>query len=139
MESGKNQDEWQELAEARLEDAEVLLKNGRFAAAYYLAGYSVECALKARIASLVKAGDFPPKPEYVRNKLYQHNLETLLVAAELRSEFDELSKQSPSHRDQWKTVKDWSEESRYERQDARTAEDMLESARGVVECIKPYW
>jgi HEPN domain-containing protein len=42
-----NRTDLQILAEDRLKDAEVLLANGRFGAAYYLAGYAVECGLKA--------------------------------------------------------------------------------------------
>jgi hypothetical protein len=41
MERGKRRDDWQKLCETRIEDAEVLLKNGRNDAAYYLAGYAV--------------------------------------------------------------------------------------------------
>ncbi len=41
--------------------------------------------------------------------------------------------------DQWETVKDWSEESRYDTQDRRAAGDMLKAAQGVVECIRKYW
>lgn len=35
--------DWRDLAEARLIDADVLLQNQRWAAAYYIAGYAVEC------------------------------------------------------------------------------------------------
>jgi hypothetical protein len=38
-----------QLAADRILDAEHLLSGGRFSGAYYLAGYSVECALKACI------------------------------------------------------------------------------------------
>jgi hypothetical protein len=37
----------QVLAEARVADAEALLHGGRWAAAYFLLGYAVECGLKA--------------------------------------------------------------------------------------------
>ena len=39
-----------ELALLRLKEAQVLLANGCWSGAYYLAGYAVECALKACIA-----------------------------------------------------------------------------------------
>jgi HEPN domain-containing protein len=48
----------QKLAEDRLLDAEALLAAGRWSAAYYLAGYAVECAIKACIAKLVQEYDF---------------------------------------------------------------------------------
>jgi HEPN domain-containing protein len=56
-----NRTDLQILAEDRLKDAEVLLASGRFGAAYYLAGYAVECGLKACIAKLTRAEDFPIK------------------------------------------------------------------------------
>ncbi len=43
------------LTEDRLKDAGVLLANGRYGAAYHLAGYAVECALKACFAKLTEA------------------------------------------------------------------------------------
>lgn len=54
-----NRKELQSLAETRLADAKVLLKNRRYDAAYYLAGYAIECALKARIAGRTRRNDFP--------------------------------------------------------------------------------
>ena len=45
-----NRRDLQQLADDRVLDAEALLNAGRWAAAYYLSGYAVECALKARIA-----------------------------------------------------------------------------------------
>ena len=56
-----NRLEFQDLAVERLGDAEALLSAGRYAGAYYLAGYAVECALKACIARKTKQDDFPPK------------------------------------------------------------------------------
>jgi HEPN domain-containing protein len=51
----------QALANARLRDAEILLKNRRFDGAYYLAGYAVECAIKACVAKKTQRYDFPDK------------------------------------------------------------------------------
>lgn len=39
-----------ELALLRLKEAQVLFANGCWSGAYYLAGYAIECALKACIA-----------------------------------------------------------------------------------------
>ncbi|MDR3622408.1 MAG: HEPN domain-containing protein [Paludisphaera borealis] len=44
---GLNHAELQRMTEERTRDAEVLLAGGRWAFAYYVAGYAVECALKA--------------------------------------------------------------------------------------------
>ncbi|MGH9326998.1 MAG: HEPN domain-containing protein [Terriglobia bacterium] len=110
-----------------------MLRNERYDAAYYLAGYAVECALKARIVRLLE-GYFPPK-----QSLYIHSLERLFDLAELEEVFDEGANGNPMLLAQWNTVKDWSEESRYDTQDQRTSENMLQAARGVVACIRRYW
>ena len=44
--------EWQRMAGERVRDASALLKVRRWSAAYYLAGYAVECGLKACIVVL---------------------------------------------------------------------------------------
>jgi HEPN domain-containing protein len=44
------QTDLQRLSRLRIRDAKILLKNGAHESAYYLAGYAVECALKACIA-----------------------------------------------------------------------------------------
>jgi hypothetical protein len=50
-----NRVQLRQLAEDRLLDAERLLTGGRWAGAYYLAGYAVECGLKACIMAHVEA------------------------------------------------------------------------------------
>jgi hypothetical protein len=62
--------EFQELAEVRLKEAETLLAAGLWDGAYYLAGYAVECAVKACIAKGIGAEVFPDK-EFA-NKCFTH-------------------------------------------------------------------
>jgi hypothetical protein len=62
MESGKNKIEWQELAQARLEDAEILLKNKRFAAAYYLAGIVSNAHSRRELRVLCEKATSLPSP-----------------------------------------------------------------------------
>jgi len=47
----------QTLSTIRLKEATALLKAGLFDGSYYLAGYSVECALKACIAPGTQRGE----------------------------------------------------------------------------------
>jgi hypothetical protein len=47
-------------AEPHLQDAEALLQGGRYDAAYYLAGYAVECAIKACIANQTRRASLVP-------------------------------------------------------------------------------
>ena len=74
----------QTLAATRLADAELLLMAGRSSSAYYLAGYSVELALKACISSSFFSDAIPDKAFVT--EIYTHNLEKLLGAAGLRTE-----------------------------------------------------
>jgi HEPN domain-containing protein len=77
-----NRLDFQKLAEIRIKEAKVLLDNKCFEGAYYLAGYVVECALKACIAKKTKLHDFPP-PKKVVEDIYTHSIMKLLVRAEL--------------------------------------------------------
>lgn len=62
-----NRFDFQKLAEMRIDDARALLDQNKWAAAYYLAGYAVECGLKACIiASLKRSDDWPEKQFSVR-------------------------------------------------------------------------
>ena len=60
-----NKLDFETLAHLRLEDAKCLLLGGRWAAFYYLAGYAVECAIKACIAKLTGMHDFPRDRDFV--------------------------------------------------------------------------
>ncbi len=62
-----------------------MLDNGLYEGAYYLAGYAVECAIKACIAKQTKRYDFPPDRRTV-DKIYSHDLEDLIGLAELRND-----------------------------------------------------
>ena len=56
-----NKVELETLSETRIREAELLFNDDKFGGAYYLAGYSIECALKACICKQVKEFDFPNK------------------------------------------------------------------------------
>jgi HEPN domain-containing protein len=67
----------------RIREAKILLDAGEFDGAYYLAGYAVECALKACI--LKRLSDYWPdeSDRKMLEKCYTHDLEHLLKAADL--------------------------------------------------------
>lgn len=132
MELLKHRDHWKRLAKIRIDDAGVLYEHNRYDAAYYLAGYAVECALTARIIRRLE-GYFPPK-----QNLYTHDLGKLHEAAGLQALFEKRATKDKSFRASWRTLKDWSEESRYDTHDRRAAKEMLESASEVVRCLKKY-
>ena len=77
-----NRVEFQELADVRIAEAKTLLDGAMYDGAYYLAGYAVECALKACIAKRTNQDDFPPRPEDVKD-CYSHKLDALVKRAGL--------------------------------------------------------
>ena len=56
-----NRADLQKLSNTRIREAKALFAAGEYSGAYYLAGYAVECALKACFAKNVKQYDFPEK------------------------------------------------------------------------------
>ena len=66
----------QQLSRIRLKEAKALLENGLWDGSYYLAGYSIECALKTCIAKATRRFDFPDKKRV--DSSHSHNLLDLL-------------------------------------------------------------
>ena len=131
--------DFQRLADLRAKEAGVLARNGCEQGAYYLAGYAVECALKACIAKKTKRHDFPPKRKYVE-KVYQHELKVLLELAGLNEQLDDDTKKNPTLGRNWGVVSRWDTESRYDT--GLKGKDLYEAitgADGVLPWIKQRW
>jgi HEPN domain-containing protein len=136
-----NRVDFQNLAGERLADAAALLAAGRFDCAYYIAGYTVECALKACIANKTKEGDFPPRET---KKIWTHDLVDLIESAGLKTEFIEVTRKNFLFEAGWAIVRDWSESARYENaHDRLRAEQMLDAItdpqNGILQWLKKYW
>src|SRR5213592_3975425 len=108
-----NRADFHKLTEIRIKEAKVLLDNACFEGAYYLAGYAVECALKACIAKQTNRHDFPPTLDEVRD-VYTHQLTRLLKAARLTNPYQSEYQSNANFKSNWDTVKDWSEQKRYD-------------------------
>lgn len=136
-----NRAELQRLAKERISDAKVLLDARHWSAAYYLAGYAVECALKACIAKLMKSEEFPDKK--FAEKCWTHNLAQLLDLAGLKAAFDAALRVDSDLQENWNTVKDWNEESRYARTAKKKAENLYaavtDKKHGVLSWLKRRW
>ena len=132
----------QNLAGLRVKDAKVLLDNGQFDGGYYLAGYAVECALKAVIAARTRQHEFPDLN--LAKKVYTHNLKDLLDSSGLKQVVDQEFATDPELRENWNIVKDWSETSRYAAGRQKDEADSLYTAitdpiHGILSCISKYW
>jgi HEPN domain-containing protein len=121
-----NRTDFQRLSEIRLRESKALLAAGFPDGAYYLAGYAVECALKACISKRTQLHDFPEKGA---QKYYSHDLGDLFGFADLRLELEQALAASPQMNANWIIVQNWSEESRYE--SGRTAQDARDLLRAI--------
>jgi len=106
-----NRIDLQRLSRLRLQEARSLLRSGLPSGAYYLAGYSVECAIKACIAKETQRHDFPDKDRV--QKSYTHKPADLLKVANLYDELQRAIRASSRLEASWNVVLGWSEESRY--------------------------
>ncbi len=140
-----NRADLQTLSELRLQEARALLASGNPYGAYYLAGYSVECALKACIAKQTREGDFPDKKRAL--DAFDHNFDILLATADLKAEYDQESGQNPAFARDWTTLRAWSVDKRYahdiQAQEAIGLIDAVEntqnSSEGALPWLRKYW
>jgi HEPN domain-containing protein len=137
-----NRGEYRRLAAVRLLDAQALLRARRYDGAYYLAGYVVECALKACIARQFRAGNIPARGSV--DRLYIHDLRRLLDLADLKRAWDREAQADAQFAARWQTVQAWTESSRYETgRRARDAQDMVEGVadrdHGVLQWLTKHW
>ena len=140
---GLTRNDFRRLAEIRLEEAQVLLANGKYDGAYYLAGYAVECALKACLARKTREHDFPDK-DFV-NGCWNHNLEKLLSHAALGETLIDEGRRRGLLKKNWSTVKDWNEQSRYrtfstaEIEAREFIEAISDESEGILTWLKNHW
>jgi HEPN domain-containing protein len=126
--------ELEDLANNRLEDANVLMIANRFDAAVYLCGYAVELGLKHRICKTLDWEGFPSTTREFENfKSFKvHNLNVLLNLSgyerKIKTEYVE----------EWSIVNTWNPESRYtlaENLDRETVEEMISATTKLLEIL----
>jgi HEPN domain-containing protein len=133
--------DFQQLSEMRLNEAKALLDAGFPEGAYYLAGYAIECALKACIAKRTIRHEFPERDPH---KYYKHDLAELLAHARLRSDFDIDLQTNPELKGSWIRLQNWSEEARYEQgKTVKEARDLIEAIEdgkgGTLPWLQQRW
>jgi HEPN domain-containing protein len=105
----KTRADFQQVSTLRIEEADILLNAARWDGAYYVAGYSVECALKSCVIKKLMATDAFPEKKFSED-CYTHDLNLLLKRAGLEEESNTATLVATK----WQIVKKWSEHSRYE-------------------------
>lgn len=136
-----NRNDFQALAEIRIKEAKSLLDSGFPEGAYYLAGYSVECALKACIAKRTQQYEFPDKK--LANDIHTHDLGKLLDLARLKDDLDRFLTERPEMEEGWDNILEWSEIDRYKRKTKADAEDLLKAIEdnrgGLLPWLRQRW
>lgn len=136
----KTRKDFQRLAELRAKEAAALARSRNQQGAYYLAGFAVECALKARIAKKTRRHDFPADARHA-GRVYSHDLTELLKLAELSDPLDKDMSANPQLAAKWGVIKAWRNDCRYETSglNGKDMVDSLNSPDGVLQWIKRYW
>jgi HEPN domain-containing protein len=136
-----NRTDLQRIAGQHLDAAKSLLQSGHGGPAYYLAGYSIECGLKACIARQFREYDFP-NLQTVKDS-YTHDLGKLVRTASLSKELRLAEDGSDVFKLNWATVKDWSADSSYEDRSRTRATGIIAAIdakpNGVLEWITQHW
>ena len=132
------------MAIDRIADAKALLGAKRWSAAYYLAGYSVECGLKSCV--LVRIGtnaEIIFDDRRFSGKCWTHNLPPPEDLADLKVRFESDCAADTALRDNWEIVKKWSESSRYDQTSKAEAEGLFDAItdkkHGMLAWIKRHW
>ena len=122
------------ISRERLRDARALLRAKRFDGTYYVCGYAVELALKARCCRTLKWADFPETPQDFRGlqSFKTHDLAMLLrlsgVKARVRA----------GYMMEWSVVLEWRPEVRYRmvgRTTPEQAAEMLACSEKLLEIL----
>jgi HEPN domain-containing protein len=139
-----NRIEWQQIAERWLIDAKRLLDDHRWAAAYYLAGYAVECGLKACILARVAGA-----PEVIfddrrfSEKCWTHSIPELVKLADLEATRAADAAANPDLYKNWLVVNVWNEKVRYQSSSHQRAKKLYaaitDHPNGVMPWIRAHW
>jgi len=141
MGPGLKRSDLQAYAQAKIDDAALLLANRRYSNAYYLAGYAVELGLKACIAAQITAETLPDKA-FVRSIL-QHNFRNLVGLAGLAGALKDEENQNANFATNWAIANQWEPDARYEAFDPMSAQLLVQAVNdpnsGVLKWIKTHW
>lgn len=128
------------MASTRLEDARILLSQGRYSAAFYLVGYSVECALKACIAKQTREFEFPDQKRV--NNSWTHKLSQLMELADIQ-QMNALDSNAMLKSNWIHVSNKWSESARYEvvsEIEARVIVAAVDDLHhGVMQWLQKHW
>jgi hypothetical protein len=138
-----NRAELRQLAEDRVLDSAALLAAGRWSAAYYLAGYAVECGLKSCVLAYIEKTGIIFDDKKYGERCWTHDLETLVGLADLAAVRGAAVAANAIARQAWTVVDEWSEQSRYEQKTQLEAQELFDAVTdptdGVLTWIRGHW
>jgi HEPN domain-containing protein len=141
-----SRNDFKKLSDLRLDEAKILLKSGLYDGAFYLGGYAIEFALKARICKVLDITHYLDESDYYFDSFRTHNLEELLILSGLKRKFYSSCKKSPELLLNWQITSTWNEELRYaspgkcSEDDAKKFINAIKDPKeGVLTWIKTKW
>ena len=139
-----NRQDWQQIAEEKLLAAGVLLAASQWPAAYYLAGYSVECGLKSCILKrLASSPEVIFQKKTYSEKCWTHDVAALVDLAGLKPDLDAALVAEPALEVNWTIASQWQEETRYQTKTQAEAQALYnainEPNHGVMKWIRARW
>jgi hypothetical protein len=125
----------------RIKESKLLLDQKHFNGAYYLAGYSIECSLKACIVKQINLHEIPSK-SFV-NEFYVHDLERLIKLGGLEQEHKNKLLSDPDFKINWSIVRLWTESARYKEWTDVQANELYNAIislkGGILSWTQQYW
>ncbi|MEQ1950246.1 hypothetical protein [Mesorhizobium sp. CN2-181] len=138
-----NRNQWKVRSRDFERSASVLLANNQYSVAYHISGLAVECAIKAKIATLFRKNDVPEKQlvdDFYRNG---HVLTALIRLSGLQAALAAEEAASVGFRENWATVQEWNVHSRYLTWTQLEATSMMNAVArrgtGVLPWIRRHW
>jgi HEPN domain-containing protein len=129
--------ELRNIAEARLDDAELLFAAGRLDGAFYLCGYAIELALKARVCLTLNWAGYPETTREFQDlqSFRTHNLDVLLHLSGVEQQ---IKVERQDYATEWRTLVQWNPEIRYRRIGSASSEDvqsLISAAKVLLEAL----
>ncbi len=132
------------IALQKLKDAKILKAKNCFDTAFYLLGYVMETALKARICKILNT-NYPEGGNF-KTAFHSHNIDELVKLTGLHTEQQHKYKTNGVFKGNWDTLKKWSEISRYDNVGTKTQTQVTnflnaleDKPDGILTWIKTKW
>ena len=123
-----DQAHWDRLSDVRIAEAQALISAGLWAGAYYLAGYAVECKLKALVVKKVdNESGIIFREQRFQSDVWTHNFADLLKSLGLLEKLKQDKKKNSRLENYWNIASNWDEATRFGFPDETQARNLVEA------------